>query len=128
RFTIQSTLMRAAESVGRSGWYGVGALLVAILALHLTLSAKYWRAQSLVLSQRRQAGASVGPAARLFTIRYATITEKLVILLLFAAVLAQAALSGWVQRTNDMPARLGGGTLAPAPVQQVLRDEFPAAR
>ncbi|HET8985350.1 MAG TPA: hypothetical protein VFN03_06305, partial [Trueperaceae bacterium] len=127
RFTIQTTLRRAAESVGRTGWYGVGALLVAILALHLTLTAKYWRAQTLVLTQRRQAGAGVGPAARLFTLRYATITEKLVIILLFAAVLAQAALNGWVQRADEMPARLGTGTLATVSAQQVLRDQFPAS-
>lgn len=126
RFTIQSTLRRAADSVGRSGWYGVGALLIAILALHLTLSAKYWRAQTLVLTQRRQAGASVGTAARLFTMRYATISEKLVVLLLFAAVMAQAAVSGWTQRTDQMPAHLGTGTLATATAQQTLRDQFPA--
>jgi len=127
RFTIQSTLRRAADSVGRTGWYGVGALLVAILALHLTLSAKYWRAQTLVLTQRHQAGASVGPAARLFTLRYATITEKLVVIVLFAAVLAQASLSGWVQRTDEMPAGLGTGTLATASARQALRDQFPAS-
>src|SRR5690606_34764954 len=126
RFTVQSTLRRVAVAVGRTAWYGVGALLVAILALHLTLSAKYWRAQTLVLTQRRQAGADVGPAARLFTLRYATITEKLVVILLFAATLAQIALTGWVQRTDEMPARLGTGTLATNAARQMLREEFPA--
>ena len=127
RFSISGALRRAAYSLGRTGWYGVGALLVAILALHLTLSAKYWRAQSLVLSQRRQAGGKVGPAARLFTLRYATITEKLVVILLFAAVLAQAALTGWVARSDGMPAGLGGGTLATSAAQQTLREQFPTS-
>jgi len=126
RFSIPSAVRRAAESLGRTGWYGVGALLVAILALHLTLSAKYWRAQSLVLSQRRQAGGSVGPAARLFTLRYATFTEKVVVILLFAAVLALASLTGWVARSDGLPSRLGTGTLATPVAQESLRTEFPA--
>ena len=40
RFEIRTTLERAARALGSTGWYGVIALLVAILALHLTLAAQ----------------------------------------------------------------------------------------
>src|SRR5690606_16231778 len=36
------------------------------------------------------------------------------------------ALTGWVQRTDEMPARLGTGTLATNAARQMLREEFPA--
>lgn len=107
-----TTLERAAAAVGSTGWYGVTALLVAVLALHLTLVAKYWRAQTLTLRQRRESGRATSPVSRAFTLRYATFTEKLVVLLLFAAMVAVAALSGWVDATDGLPAELGSGSLA----------------
>src|SRR5690606_17634930 len=54
RFEVRSTLERAARSLGSTGWYGVIALLVAILALHITLAAKYWRAQTENLALRAE--------------------------------------------------------------------------
>src|SRR5690606_16798775 len=79
RFEVRSTVERAARALGSTGWYGVTALLAAIVALHLTLAAKYSRAQSENLALRAQAGRSDGRSARLFTLRYATTTEKIVL-------------------------------------------------
>ena len=118
----QTTVERAAVAVGSTGWYGVVALLVAIVALHLTLAAKYWRAQSLVMRQRRESGRTNGRLARAFGLRYATFTEKLVILLLFAAMVAVAALAGWVSSSGVRPAGLGSGSLA-TPTSRALLAE-----
>ncbi|HZX00001.1 MAG TPA: hypothetical protein VFF10_08055 [Trueperaceae bacterium] len=118
----QTTVERAAVAVGSTGWYGVVALLVAIVALHLTLAAKYWRAQSLVMRQRRESGRTNGRLARAFGLRYATFTEKLVILLLFAAMVAVAALAGWASSSSVRPAGLGSGSLA-TPTSRALLAE-----
>jgi len=125
RFEIRSTLQRAARALGSTGWYGVIALLVAILALHLTLAAKYWRAQTVHLAARAEVGHDPGRTARFFTLRYATITEKLVILLLFAAVLVMAALTGWVRNSDDLPAGLGFGSLASVTSQETIEQSLP---
>lgn len=119
-----SALERAAAAVGSTGWYGVLALLVAIVALRVTLAAKYWRAQTLTLRQSREAGRAPGPLSRALTLRYVTFTEKLVLILLFAAVVAVAALHGWLDRAQDVPDELGSGTLA-TPVSRALLAEAP---
>ncbi len=107
-----TTLERAATAVGNTGWYGVLALFVALVALRLTLLAKYWRAQTLTLRQRQERGQAVSRFSRVLTLRYATFTEKLVVVLLFAAMVAVAALSGWVGSTGEPPQALGSGSLA----------------
>ena len=50
--------------------------------------------------------------ARLTFMRYATPLEKLVVVLLFAAALALAALQGWATQQADLPRDWGSGTLA----------------
>lgn len=118
-FSVTATLTNAAETVGRTGLYGVAALLVSIAALSLTLLAKYWRPQSLNLRRRREAGRPASPfAARLTFLRYGTLTEKLVMVLLFAATLALVALNGWATRVSDPPAALASGSLATPPAQE----------
>ena len=84
-----------ATSLGRSGWYGVVALLLAIVALHMVLIAKYWTAQSVNFERRRILGRPVAPWSRAFAMRYYDLTEKIVILLLFVAVAVMAALASW---------------------------------
>lgn len=112
-FQIGATLTQAAKSVGRTGWYGVAALIVSILALHITLLAKYWRPQSLTLRRLREAGRRTSPfAARLTFMRYATLTEKFVTVLLFAAALALTALQGWAGQIDEAPIVFGSGSLA----------------
>ena len=115
----------AARALGATGWYGVLSLLVAILALHLTLAAKYWRAQTTHLSRRAADGRPSGRAARLFTLRYATFTEKLVIILLFASVLVLVALDGWVKAGDQLPAGLGSGSLAGPSNSRLIEESLP---
>ncbi|HKI57014.1 MAG TPA: hypothetical protein VKB31_07660 [Trueperaceae bacterium] len=119
-FRLQRALRRAALALGRAGWYGVAALLVAMVFLHLTLIAKYWRPQSLALRQRRESGRSTGRVPRLFALRYYTITEKFVLVLMFAAVLALASLSAWATRGDQLPTAWRSGTLASVPARDAL--------
>lgn len=122
RFDLRATLEDAARTVGRTGWYGVAALLVAIVALHLTMLAKYWRPQTLQLKRRRAAGKSVSGVSRLFFMHYATIVEKVVVVLLFAAALAVAALQGWAASGDALPASWGSGSLATPPAISFVAD------
>jgi tetratricopeptide (TPR) repeat protein len=85
---------RLFESLGRVGWYAVASLLIAIVALHLTLIAKYWRPQA-VLSRERRGGKPASPASHLLAIRYYSFVEKVVLVLLFAAAFALAGLAIW---------------------------------
>lgn len=113
RFDVRAALSQAALTVGRTGWYGVAALLVSVLALHVTLLAKYWRPQSLTLRRQRDAGRQVSPGlARLTFMRYATFMERLVVVLLFAAALALTALQGWARSMDEVPEAWGSGSLA----------------
>ncbi len=115
-FQASAVVAQAALTVGRTGWYGVAALLVSILALHVTLLAKYWRPQTLNMQRMRAAGKQVSPvAARLTFMRFATFMEKLVVVLLFVAALALAALQGWATNVDDVPPSWGSGSLATPP-------------
>lgn len=122
RFQVGPTIANAALVVGRTGWYGVAALLVSILALHITLLAKYWRPQSLNLQRARNNGKKVSPVmARLSFMRYATFLEKLVVVLLFAATLALTALYGWSTKVDAVPLAWGSGSLStPAALDSVV--------
>jgi len=119
-FHLQRALRRAALALGRAGWYGVAALLVAMVFLHFTLIAKYWRPQTLSLRQRRESGRSTGRVPRLFALRYYSITEKFVLVLMFAAVLALASLSAWATRGDRLPDAWRSGTLASVPARDAL--------
>ncbi len=111
-FQVGAILTQSARTVGQTGWYGVAALIVSIIALHITLLAKYWRPQSLTMQRARAAGKSVSPLfARLTFMRYATWVEKLVVVLLFAAALALTALLGWSSQLDNMPRAWGSGSL-----------------
>ncbi len=124
-FSLAGTLREGAASLGRSGWLAVAALLVAILALNLTLAAKYWRPQSLLLRQNADRGRNPSPLARLNVVRHAALIEKLVVVLLFAAVLALVGLHGWSQRSAGLDTQLGSGSLA-TPVARAKLAELPA--
>ena len=119
-FRLGRALRRAALAVGHAGWYGVAALLVAMIFLHFTLIAKYWRPQSLALKQREEGGRSAGRVPRLFAIRYYSFTEKLVLVLMFAAVLALASLAGWANRGDRLPASWRAGTLGGVPARDAM--------
>lgn len=111
-FSLGDTLRDAARSLGRGGWLAVAALLVAIVALTLTLSAKYWRPQSLLLKRAADQGKKPPPLARLNVVRHASFVEKLVVVMLFAAVLALVGLHGWTERAGGLDSTLGSGSLA----------------
>ena len=95
RTSVATVLESFFAMLGRVGWYGVMALLVAILSLHLTLLFKYWSPQSLFLRRRKAVGRSTGALPRLFVMRYYSSFEKLVLVLLFAAVVLLAGLATW---------------------------------
>ncbi len=120
RFTVAGSLDSGALAIGRNGWYGVAALILAILALHGTLIAKYWRPQGLALRQQRESGRTPSRVPRLFAMRYYSLTEKLVLVLLFAATLALASLAGWARHGTDLPAAWRSGTLASVPARNAL--------
>lgn len=116
-FDLAASVRKVALDVGRTGWYGVVAMLVALLALYIALAAKYWRPQTLNLRRR---SAKAGGGARLFFMRYATFTERLVAVLLLAAALALAALNGWAREGDSLPRAWGSGTLASVPALDAL--------
>ena len=104
-----------AVTVGRSGWGFALALLGTFAALQLTLFAKY------ALARRADRGEG-GRAPWLFAIRYTTLSEKIVSLLLLASVLACSALAGWQDAAEPPPPALASGTLLSRPAQVFLED------
>jgi hypothetical protein len=58
--------------------------------------------------------------ARLFFLRYATFTEKLVAVMLLAAAMALAALHGWAREGDSLPTAWGSGSLASVPALDAL--------
>ncbi len=106
----------AARFLGRSGWYSALALLATVLALHFTLAAKYWRAQSVNFERRRLLNRSVSPVSRIFIMRFYSLTEKVVLLMLLAGALLMAGLASGYRGADDVAA-LGSGTFASAAAQ-----------
>jgi hypothetical protein len=115
-----ASLDRFFLGLGRSGWYAVAALLASIVALHLTLIAKYWAPQSLAMRRAKETSGSRRPWARLFAIRYYSFTEKLVLVLLFAASLTLLGLTGWYDAAGDRPLALSSGTLSSPAARDVV--------
>jgi hypothetical protein len=98
-------------TLGRHGWAAVLALLATIFLLHLTLVAKYWVPQS-------EARAPVW--GRLLSIRYYSLTEKLVLVLLLAITLGAAGLAAWYERGEGMPRASYAGSFALPEVRSQL--------
>ena len=102
--TIRQVLSDAAVNLGRGGWYAAFALVVAAVMLHLTLLAKYWRVQSLLIRRARETGRRAGGSWRLRVMRHYGTTEKLALVLILAAAHAAAALAVWTER-GDLAVR-----------------------
>jgi hypothetical protein len=102
---------RTALLLGRGGIVAGLALLVAFVVLHLTLIAKYARAQALAQRQAREAGRRVPRFGAFRTVRFYGLTEKLVLLLLLASAYATIALVGWAQRGEGLAAAAAAGHL-----------------
>ena len=99
--------------LARTGWGLTFALLAGFLALHLTLLAKYLYA--------RRADRSGGRAPWLFALRYNSLSEKLVLLVVLAGVPVCAALASWAGGRGPLPSQiLGSGTLANRTAQAYL--------
>jgi hypothetical protein len=95
---------RTALLLGRGGIVAGLALLIAFVVLHLTLIAKYAKAQALAQRQAREAGRRVPRFGAFRTVRFYGLTEKLVLVLLLASAYATIALVGWAQRGDGLAA------------------------
>lgn len=107
--------------LGEAGWYMFAAIVAAILALQVTLTCKYWAPQSLTMRRTRETGGKPNPLQRFFAIRFFSMTEKLVLALLYASGLAVLGLAAWVERSGEPPAALTAGTLASSQALDELR-------
>lgn len=115
---------RNALLIGRGSAIVSAGLMLALIALHLTLFAKYRRAMQ--LSRRRaQAEGGHGPLwtprwGALAALRYAGLTEKLVLLMLLAAAYGTVALYAWAERGDTLNPHLGAGHLETPVVAMLL--------
>lgn len=109
--TVREVVARNALLLGRGGPLAGASLLLAFLALHLTLVAKYRRAQALALRQAREAGRRTLPWPALSAIRFYGFTEKTVLILVLAASYAVVALHGWAQRGDPAAEAAAAGSL-----------------
>ena len=114
-------MSEAAVGLGQGGWYAAAALVAAAMMLHLTLVAKYWRVQSMLIRQARESGRRAGGAWRLRAIRHYGTTEKLALVLLLAAAHAMAALTVWTARGDAAVEAAVGGHLGAPHVALQLR-------
>ncbi len=108
---VADVIARAALALGNAGRYAVVALLIAFVALHLTLMAKYARARALAIRQAHEAGRRVPAWPWTRSIRYDGLTEKLVLILLLVSVVVVVALAGWTQRTDPVADLVAAGHL-----------------
>ena len=108
---VVDALAKTAASLGRGGVIASAALMVAFLMLHLTLTAKYGRARALALTHAREAGRRVPPWPALWSIRFYSRTEKLVLVLVLAAAYTTIVLHGWVARGDPLTSVTTAGHL-----------------
>ena len=109
---VRQFISDVAVNLGRGGWYAATALVVSALILHLTLLAKYWRVQSLLMRRARESGRRVGFAARLRAMRHYGTTEKLALVVLLAAAHVVAALAVWTERSDPAVRAVAAGHLS----------------
>jgi hypothetical protein len=114
--TAGRVLSDAAVSLGQGGWYAASALVVAALILHLTLIAKYWRVQELLIRRARESGRRASAAWHWRAFRHYGTTEKLALVLLLAAAHAIAALAVWSERGDAAVTAAASGHLRAAHV------------
>jgi hypothetical protein len=108
--SAQEALARNALLLGRGGTIASLALALALVVQHLTLFAKYRRAQQLALRQHTERGERSSRWWALRAIRYYGTTEKVVLLTLLAVAYATVALHDWVGRGDAVVGVLGVGT------------------
>jgi hypothetical protein len=86
------------RSLANVGWYMAYTLVGVIIALRITLLCKYWVAQSEDIEAYWRKYKDVPRFTRLNIVRYFSLLEKLVLLLLFAVTVALATLGNWAQQ------------------------------
>ena len=119
----KNVLERLGLTLARAGWGLVPALLIAFFALHLTLLAKYARAR-----RSDHSGDRIGGRLPwLFALRYDTLSEKLVLLLLLALTLSAAVLGSWAERGEPPTRVIGSGTLTNRAAQAYLDEATQSA-
>ncbi len=123
--SVREVLSNAAVNLGRGGWYAASALVTAAVMLHLTLLAKYWRVQSLLIRRARETGRRASGAWRLRVMRHYGTTEKLALVLLLAAAHAVAALAVWTQRGDAAAAAAAAGHVNAPFVAPLLTPDAP---
>ena len=119
--SVRDVLNEVAVNLGRGGWYAASALVVAALILHLTLVAKYWRVQTLLMRRARESGRRAGAAWRWRAIRHYGTTEKLALVLLLAAAHVMASLTVWSERGDPALAAVASGHLSAPFVAPLLQ-------
>ncbi|MEM7735132.1 MAG: hypothetical protein AAF267_05020, partial [Deinococcota bacterium] len=82
-------------ALGRSSWHLTFAVVLAIIALRLTLLCKYWVAQSEDIEAYWREHKRVPKLARLNIMNYFSVAEKLTLLGLFGVALLLAILAHW---------------------------------
>ena len=107
----RTIVSNAAVDLGRGGWYAAVALFASALILHLTLIAKYWRVQELLIRRARESGRRASPAWHWRAIRHYGTTEKLALVLLLVAAHAVATLAVWSERGDAAVAVAASGHL-----------------
>ncbi len=107
-------------ALGRLGGWGTAALAATFVLVWVTVLAKAWRAQHLLLKQRREQGRRPVAAGRLWAPRYASTTEKLVLIVLLAATAAQVVVTDATARGADVAPALRSGTLASEDARRAL--------
>lgn len=108
---VSDVFARNAVTIGRGSVMASAALMLALMALHLTLSAKYQQAGRLNRQRVHRTGRTPLRWPHLRTIRYYGFTEKVVLLLILAAAYATIVLAGWVERSDPVMAFTGSGHL-----------------
>lgn len=116
RGIVDTLVLRLAEP----GWYEVLALLIAVALLHMVLMIKYWPAQDVNLRRRAAMERANSPLGRLLIMRYYTITEKLVVVLMMLVTLAIVILATWNNQASVIPPALQSGTFSSRAAQYSL--------
>jgi len=119
--TLADGLDRFILALANLGWWSPVALLAGTFLLWLVLLAKAWRARTLLARQRVERGGSRRPLGRLWVPRYASTTEKLVLLTLLALAGLSVSLAHWNDVRNQPALALQSGTFASEPAYDATR-------
>lgn len=110
--TLSEGLDRGMLALANLGWWTPLSLVTTTLLLWLVLLAKVWRARTLLVRQRVQRGEPRRPLGRLWVARYASTTEKLVLITLLVLAGVAVMLADWNEVRRSPDVALQSGTFA----------------